>query len=92
MAAKGHRVVITDEPTRISSPTSDQFPGQAVTVLNPAGSGVTIDLGDVDVASGSGFELPPGSEKPMTIDPREAVFGVCPAGQQVIVQVFELGV
>lgn len=89
MATVGKRVDVST--TAVELTTSDGS-GSSVVVVNPSGSGVTVDLGGPDVTTGGGMELAPGGETPaLKLDDGDSLYAVAASGT-VELQVLEVGV
>lgn len=88
---KGHRVTITDEPTRLTFGTHKAGDRNSILVKN-LDPDLTIDWGDDNVASGEGYPIEPGRSESVDLQGREDPYAVAPAGESVVVAVFESGI
>lgn len=77
MATPGKRVDVTGQPTPLNTnPDGDPIPGSSFLLTNR--SGVSLDIGDVDVATGEGYELLDGETVGGTLDHAEVLYAVGP--------------
>lgn len=90
MAAKGSRIAVGTNPTRISTQPTDRVGGSALLVRN-AHASASVDLGGEDVATGEGFELAASESTAVDLDARESLYAVAASGT-VTVHVLEVGI
>lgn len=76
MAIRAERVTVTDVPT----PLWTQSRGGALAALVRNAGSVSVDLGDEDVATGAGFELPAGAAVSVDLSPDEGLWAVTASG------------
>lgn len=87
---KSHRVVVTDEPTRLTSEETNVGDANSILLKN-LDDDVTVDIGGEHVSSGHGYPVEPGKPESMDLQGREAPYAVAPSGQEAVVAVFESG-
>lgn len=89
MAARGTRVNVATNPTRIGGAGNDSVAGAALLIRNRGAA--SVFLGASDVTTATGFELLADESLPVDLNEGEALYGICAAGT-VACHVLEVGV
>lgn len=80
MAVKHGRVTVGTSVTVVLDATGDALSG----IVRVPSGGVAVFLGDAAVATGDGYELPPGEALSLDLDRGERAYGVVATGSQEV--------